>query len=551
MRSIGIALTWEFWRRSWWWILSAVLLMACITITTARYGSAAPPNDATLANIHYRAVFHLFLCVAFFSLWSQLDKKNNRLGFPVHLYVKPTRTWIFVAWHMLFGAVTVVLLYLVEVGCVRILWAISWPLAGPMLLSITVVACAQALFWSMVAHPVLRSIACLLVAAALQMWQYSRYGTMSDYPNASRLTHMWSGLTLGEFLTLAPCLVAAYVVAVVGVSLDRCGDCAGWPRVKAFLESARNLLPGRQKPFKSPAYAQFWREWHEKDRLFPGVCAVWVTLVILLGIFGITSTTDTTMLFVFMFQIGLAVPFLAGLLVGQSGRKSRIGDFKATLPVTNSRLSTIILRAGAAGLLSAWVIYVAGLLLMIGWYFMVGKGDALPLEQYGAAKNSILELGFGKTVLLVVAGITVAWGSMGLGATMTLMGRPRLLLGFWLALCFILPAFVALEMVHTFNLISPSIFPAVLKSIPWIIGACCLLGTAWAFIAARRRCLIGWAKLCLGPGLWFLLCLSVGWAWLAADKPGLSTIVLVMGLLALAVAPLATAPLALAWNRHR
>jgi hypothetical protein len=126
-----------------------------------------------------------------------------------------------------------------------------------------------------------------------------------------------------------------------------------------------------------------------------------------------------------------------------------------------------------------------------------------------------------------------------------------LLLGFWLTPCFVLPAFVALEVLHTFNLIPPSIFPAVLKSIPWIIGACCLLGTAWAFTAARRRHLIDSARLCLGPGLWLLLCLSVGWVWLSRDEPGLSTIVLVMGLLALAVAPLATAPLALAWNRHR
>ena len=71
MRSIAVALIWEFWRRSWWWILSAVMLMVCITTITARYGSGSPPEAGTLARIHYRALFHLFLCVAFFSLWSQ------------------------------------------------------------------------------------------------------------------------------------------------------------------------------------------------------------------------------------------------------------------------------------------------------------------------------------------------------------------------------------------------------------------------------------------------------------------------------------------------
>jgi hypothetical protein len=52
-------------------------------------------------------------------------------------------------------------------------------------------------------------------------------------------------------------------------------------------------------------------------------------------------------------------------------------------------------------------------------------------------------------------------------------------------------------------------------------------------------------------GLWLILCISVGFMWLPRTKPELSSIVLAIGLLTLPVAPLATAPLALAWNRHR
>ncbi|UCG49864.1 MAG: hypothetical protein JSU94_08780, partial [Phycisphaerales bacterium] len=405
-------------------------------------------------------------------------------------------------------------------------------------------------FWSMVAHPALRAFVCLLVLAATQAWLFSRYGAIGDYPNVSRLTEMWRGLSLGELLTLAPCLVAAYVVAVVGVSRDRCGDCLGWPKLRVFFDSAINVLPGREKPFNSPAAAHFWREWHEKDRLFPAVCGVWVAIIILLGVFGTTDTMHTVMLFMFMSQIGFLVPLFAGLVVGQCGRKSVIDDFKATLPVSDSRLSAMILRPGAVGIVAAWLIYVAAVAFMIGWYFMVGKGETIPLDSYHAARRVILELGYVHTGLLVAAIIVIAWGSMGLGASMTLMGRPWLLWVFWLVTCSIAPAFVALDILHALNLIPFSVLP-LLRSLPWTIGIGCLLGTAWAFVTARRRFLIASRTLAVGLGLWIMLCISIGWAWLPRDDPKPAFIVLAMGLLALAVAPLATAPLALAWNRHR
>jgi hypothetical protein len=550
MRSIAIALTWEFWRRNELWILSAVMFMACVTLTMAHYGMSPPSSAAMIAKIHYRTLFYLFICIAFFTLRSQLDSKNKRLGFPAHLYIKPARTWVLVGWQMLLSAVTISLLYLISAACVYLLWKITWPLLGPILLLVAALASTQAVLWSMSDSRVIRSFVCLLALALLQIWHFSRYGAAGDYPNTFALTQMWTGLSMGELLTLAPILAAAYAIAVFGVSRDRRGDCVGRPTLWGRLAAVIDLLPQREKPFNSPAAAQFWREWREKDRLLPAVCGLWVAVIIILGVSGITDTRGTSLLFAFMLQIGLVAPLFAGLIVGQCGRKSIIDDFKATLPVSNARLSAMILRPGAAGLLSAAAIYIAGLLFMIGWYFMVGQGDAIPLGPYNSAKNVVLELGYGNTLLLVASGIVVAWGAMGLGASMTLMGRPWLLWGIWLAICSFGPALMVLDTLHTFNLIPFSIAP-LFSSWPWTIGICCLLGTAWAFFAAHHRDLITSRTFCLGPAIWLMLCICVGSAWLPRDDPRLSTIVLVTGLLALAVAPLATAPLALAWNRHR
>jgi len=501
-------------------------------------------------------LFYEFICFACLIFSSQFDRKNKRLGFPAHLYVKPTQTWVLVGWQMLLPAVTIVLLYLVSVCCVRISLGITWPLLGPMLLLAAAVACTQAVFWSMVGFHVLRFGTCLLVLAELQCWQFSRYGAIEGYPNTSCLNEMWIGITFVELLTMVSCLGAAYIVAVIGVSRDRRGDCVGWPGFWGRLDCVRDLLPGRQKPFNSPAAAQFWREWHEKDWLMPAASAICVGGVILLDASGINNTQDTITAFVGLFYIGLAVPFFAGLVFGQCGRKSKIDVFKATLPVSNSRLSAMILRPGAASLLAAFAIYIAAAALMIGWFFMVGEGETVTQEWHSIVivihhVFGYDVFGYRNALLLAAVGVVIAWGLVGFGASITFAGRPWLVLGFWLVVCSVWPAFMALRTLHWLNLIPFDIVPALFGALPWTIGTLCLLGTAWAFFAARRRHLIASITPCLGLGLWLILCISVGYMWLTRSDPELSSIVLAMGLLALPVAPLATAPLALAWNRHR
>ena len=548
MRSIAVALTWEFWRRSRWWIFSEVILMACITAVLCRNTWSFGPRMH--AKIHYTTLFYEFICFAYFILSSQLFGKNNRLGFPAHLCLRPVRTWVLVGWQMLLPAVTVALLYMVSVGCARILLGVTWPLLGPILLLAVAVACTQAIFWAMVGFQVLRFGTCLLVLTALNMWQFTRYGPLQGYANISRLTGMWTELTSGELLTMVSCLAAAYVAAVIGVSRDRRGDCVGWPEFWRPLGRVRDLLPGRQKPFHSPAAAQFWREWREKDWVMLAGSGICVGVLLLLGVLNSNGTKDTLMCSFGLLQIGLGVPFFAGLLFGQCGRMSKIGNFKATLPVSNSRLSAMILRPGAASLLSALAIYLAGLFLMIGWFFMVGEGETVTQEWHSVI-SIVHKFGYGNALLVIPVGIIIAWGLVGLGASLTFTGRPWVVWGFWLVVCSVGPIYVGLDTLDALNLIPFGIVLALWSSAPWAIGIGFLLGTAWAFFAARRRYLIASITPCLGLGLWLILCICIGFMWLTRSEPELSSIVLVMGLLALPVLPLATAPLALAWNRHR
>lgn len=87
-----------------------------------------------------------------------------------------------------------------------------------------------------------------------------------------------------------------------------------------------------------------------------------------------------------------------------------------------------------------------------------------------------------------------------------------------------------------------------------VLVACGLLfvvGTAWAFVAARRRALIGWPTVYVAATLWAALCVLVAVADVLQATQRVAIYLSLVGVCALAVAPLATAPLAVAWNRNR
>jgi hypothetical protein len=92
---------------------------------------------------------------------------------------------------------------------------------------------------------------------------------------------------------------------------------------------------------------------------------------------------------------------------------------------------------------------------------------------------------------------------------------------------------------------------AVWKVICGAAGAAAVAGTAWAFVAARRRSLVDGVTTLAAAAMWAAGCtLGVMMLPMTQESP-LVAYLLGAGFLALAVAPLAAAPLAVAWNRHR
>jgi hypothetical protein len=75
-------------------------------------------------------------------------------------------------------------------------------------------------------------------------------------------------------------------------------------------------------------------------------------------------------------------------------------------------------------------------------------------------------------------------------------------------------------------------------------------GTAWAFVEARRREMIQRPTVAAAAGLW-MLATALAVIDLVLHQRSIPNQILLAGLAALTVAPVALTPLALAWNRHR
>jgi hypothetical protein len=145
------------------------------------------------------------------------------------------------------------------------------------------------------------------------------------------------------------------------------------------------------------------------------------------------------------------------------------------------------------------------------------------------------------------ATLVAAWITMGIMACVCLTGRARLIFS-----AFFVPYALAIGLALFSNwALSHEAQVQFLHALAVVGGALFMLGTAWAFVAALRRSLIDRPTLSVATGVWAAFSLLVAIEWQRRAAAPVWVLILVAGILALAVAPVAAAPLALAWNRNR
>ena len=546
MRSIPLALAWEFWRRARVGLLASLVgLTALAALLTALLYDK---NEGSLS-LHYVLLWGEMVLFGTMVVAATTDGKPGRFGFPPRLYVAPLATPRLVGWPMLFGVASVMAMHWIFVGAVRLLFGFHWPALGPALVLGAAVAWVQVVIWSLARHAMLQMLASYLAVGLFAVWLSARY-------NAGLVGlagGMWQ-LTVGEALFLGSCIAAAYGAAVWGVARDRRGDALPRFEIRSWLQRPASVLPREVRAFSSASAAQFWFEWGQKGIFFPVAIAFAMAFLILWDQFlshhfGSWRAEEGLGVLAGVGLMGL--PFCAGLFgfaVGLGGANSQsleIGVFRASRPLGDNELSSAILKVGAASVLAAWAVCVCA--MAVETVLLAFQGEA-----WTAWAALLADAPFPMVWLVVPLGsLALACALMALGASLSLTGRLRfmgaVIGGFYVSIF----AFFVFRAFADRLGVRPGIVEAIPNGAAFVFGPACLIGTVCAYVAARRQGHISRRLFWMALALWLLLAAGAGSAWGSVELRPAVWLVLAPGLVALPFAPLAAAPLAVAWNRHR
>jgi hypothetical protein len=527
MRSIPQALIWEMLRHGRGNLLLGALAanaLPAILLAALRHDGALDPTEPSQIVLHVVMVqINLFIFGTAGIFAAQ--------GAPSRLYALPVPTSSLVAWHMLPAMTLMMLFSAASSFALNAAFDLGWPVWGPALFAAVAVAALQATIW-FTEKSAWVVVALTLTVGGLGFWFKSRYGQPFSQP-----TRLWNTVTPAEVATMLAMAALAYFAAVVGVSRNRRGDACPSLGVQAWLDRQFDRAPRLGQPFSTPLRAQSWYEWRQKGWAMPAMVGFGVVVGCCLWLAFSRDATDLVAGFVAGGALLAVAGLLGGIIMGNSGTSDvnfGMGPFLATRPITNIDMARIILKTAAKSVFFAWLIWMIAFLIVYAVLLLFRAAPPPMLPR---------QLGWWYFPGMLV----VAWMIVGLLASGSLTGRSQLFV-IWFGLLLLVRIGLALFSLLALSRAAREPFD---QGVHAASGALFVLATVGAFIAAYRRGLIGWPMVAAAASVWAAASAFLALADGMATSRNLPLYVLLVGGIALALAPLAAAPLALAWNRTR
>jgi len=536
------ALAWEFFQRGWWRILNA--LLAGLGVALIVYSSvlqSGPLEPRSGRSLHFVLVWIWFVSSAGAALAAQGD--------PARFYLLPLSNRVLAAVTMFPGMISVGVTYLLTAGLLNRLFGVGWPVWGPALLLPTALAAFQTA--SRVAGPgrAARIVAWIAVAIPLDWWMRGRYGGGSFLEPR----WMWTTVTPGELATIASIGLAAFSLTVYCIRRDRRGDLPLLSQISPRLALHQETAHFERPRFGSAEAAQFWFEWQHKGLILPATFVVFATFLITAYCGEWFEDREYRLLHDFLaYGSGLMLfALLGGLALGHTdlpAANPECGSLLATRPATNASLAGALLKVEAVSLLltgAMWAVALAGSTALL--YSNQGLEPVFDLWTVHG-KFAAAARGMGPWYALPVVGaiLLATWAALSLTTSVVLIGRQRLIVAFVTAG---IPALLLGLYLADRDASGRPLLPD--GAWQYLIGGLAAAGTLGSFGMARQRRAISGPTCCAALAGWLTLC---GLAWsvcLLASYREPAPVFCAAGLLTLPLAPLATCPLALAWNRHR
>ena len=365
--SPAAALAWEICRaqrHGFLALLGAMLLCAAAGRTPFATSSQEVFSNicVTLLGVSLAAVFILFK-------FTESDRRERFNGFPRRLFTLPVRTSWLVTLPMLYGAGTVVLVYVGWAGLVlRPANPGHFALGFPSLYLATGMICFQAIVWSLAGFPITRLVALGVWGAALTtswitfspIMGQAQLGNSLAQALGLPVTTVQSGILLGYGL-------AGYGFACWSLQRQRHGRGFKivWPRLRLALAA---FAARPRKPFASAQSAQFWFEWQRNGMVLPMIVGALLVVIVTpffaaLPFFG--RAEAGTVLFTLVWI--LVLPFVLAFIIGQGFGKTNFWGqelskdlgvplFLAVRPLKPTDWLGVKLKTAALSAATTWVL---------------------------------------------------------------------------------------------------------------------------------------------------------------------------------------------------
>ena len=499
-------------------------------------GSAGP---ARLLSFYPLGLALMHAIVVF--TYAESDPRKSTAGLPARHFLLPVRTSALVAWPMLCGVAATPALYVAWALLVFRPVGVDLPLGWPALLLAAGVACLQGIAWTLGGYPAARVLAAVCVVVVLVAAGVLASGAI---PLARPMTP-W----LAVLLPLVIC--AAYFVAVAGVAACRRGD---WPRDlgPAFrIRRPRAASSAPSAPFASPERAQLWLEWRQHGALMPGYATLVLAVLLLAAVGGIAPQEFWPFL-----GFLAALPAFIASLVGPELAKSslwardlELSGFAATRPLTDAAIARARLRVLGLGVVLVWIMVLA---VAPCWVYLSGYGHMLTGSWQPLGRRVEPSTLWASASLLGAGWLSLPWIVGGVGLSVALTGRMSAL---WTVFATSTMLVVAVAGGLFWLSRHPEALPTALRLLPWAEWSVAVLvagASAAAFgVSLRRGLLAGRAIRSAAAFAAGLLVVAAVLSWVAGPRLAHHLMAASVGAVALGLSPLATAPLAVAWNRHR
>ncbi len=525
MRSVPLAMTWEMLWRGFWTLIGLSLAANALPVfllTALRSDGAIEPDETVWVIIHL-----MLIQISVFLFGTGVSSAQ---GHPSRLFVMPISNSSIATWHLLPAMAMVAAHSAGSTAALNAVFGLESPIWGPTMFMAVAFAGFQAtcwfteksgwIFWGLVIY-----------GTVFGLWFKSRYGAVFSQP-----THLWKEVTSIEVMTMMVFFVVSHFVAVKGIARNRCGEPLPSFGIIAWIERIFDPAPDMGMPFQTPLESHFWLEWRRKGLVMPAG----LVLCMVLGLTGwLISSRDVSALLEGFLGSGGMLSFLGlivGFVMGHFGANNAncdMGSFFATRQMTSTDFARSILKTAAKSVLITWGMWaVATFAVYLLLLATSSQHPHLPTN---------LRWWYWPATLLG------AWIVVSAGMSIGLTGRAELfvkiLVG--LAILFVLaPVIVRVA-------ISPKAQGLFIQWAQTTSGLVVAVGTVWAFVVAHRRSLIRKSTVWLAASIWIGLFAAFVAEMMHRSQLQLDAVVFITGLLTLTISPLATAPLAIAWNRNR